>query len=157
GQLVVTGTSARTAQLWETATGKPVGATIKHVEIKHPGNAKTGDLIVAFGRDDRSLITGIGSDLTSVLESAVVNAPLPFMAHSEGQIAEERLQSMIEPFGRPDGLVDHSSGLSRPINFYRHPLMALSHWESATGKSLGPPFTGFQSLAPIALLAFSPD
>src|SRR5262249_16391154 len=50
GKSVLTGSSDKTARLWETATGKPIG-----LPMQHPGEVR----IVAFSPDAKTVLTAV--------------------------------------------------------------------------------------------------
>ena len=110
GKTVLTGSVDKTARLWETATGKPLGPPLQH---------QNGVGAVAFSPDGRTVLTGSWDNtarLWAVATGKQIGLPLP---HQDGVTAVAF---------SPDGKTVMTGSFDTTL-----------FWEAATGKKLGPP------------------
>jgi WD40 repeat protein/tetratricopeptide (TPR) repeat protein len=135
GRHLVTGSADQTAQLWDLATGQPVGAPLTHDGIV---------LFVAFSPDGRFVLT---CSQRSATEGAVHlwNAETGQAVGSPWVQPRAILAAAFSPDGR---LVATASG---DTTSHRGEVQL---WAAATGKPLGAPFL---HPAPVHAVAWSPD
>jgi WD40 repeat protein len=129
GTRVLTGSSDKTARLWDAASGQPLGEP-----LRHEGEV----LAVNFSPDGRSVLTGSG-DGTARLWDVATGKPLAVL-HPEGPVS----QAVFSPDGRSVLTGSWDGAAPGPARL----------WDVATGKLLGEPVRhGNRVLA----AAFSPD
>jgi eukaryotic-like serine/threonine-protein kinase len=168
GKLIVTGSDDRTAQLWDAATGQPVGQP-----MHHQGTV----LAVAFSPDGKSVLTGC-SDKTARLWDTATGQPLGSPFHHGGEVAAVA----YAPDGRAflTGSTDNRAQrwevstcrhIGEPL-LHRNRLASVAFsadgksfltgsgdrtarlWDAASGKPIGSPFN---HSGPIWSVAYSPD
>ena len=127
GKILLTGSSDKTARLWDVATGQPVGKPMEHQESV---------TFVAFSPDGKTILTGSGGrarywnvatarPIGQPIESQYGVYPIAFSPDSRSILARDG-------FGRP----------------------TLRTWDIATGQPIGRPMGHQISLISVAL---SPD
>src|SRR5206468_689825 len=72
GKTVLTGSCDRTARLWETATGNPLGPPLQHQGLVQA---------VAFSPDGKTVLTGSGDKTARLWETATGNPLGPPLQH----------------------------------------------------------------------------
>jgi WD40 repeat protein/serine/threonine protein kinase len=168
GSKVLTGSSDKTARLWETATGKPLGLPLEHQEAVWA---------VGFSPNGTKILT-VDLDKTARLwETATLKAIGPPLQHQDyvTDVAFSPNGTIVVTTSR-DGtarLWESETGLPIGIAFrHQAPISAVAFspdgskvltggedatarlWETATGKALGPPLQHKQE---VKAVAFSPD
>ena len=102
GETLVTGSDDKTARLWDVATGRPIGAPLKHREAVYS---------VAFSPDGKYVLTGSLDGIARLWEIApdeTVRLPLPEIKHPSREV-----MGVVAASFRPDGLIlatAHSDG-----------------------------------------------
>jgi WD40 repeat protein len=111
GQLLLTGSSDRTARLWRVGTGEPVGPPLRHDGVVRA---------VAFGPDGQTVLTG-SEDWTARLWRVDTGQPRGPPLRHEGAVLSVAFS--------PDGQLVLTGSHDRTARL----------WQTATGKPLGPP------------------
>ncbi|SCY62143.1 WD40 repeat [Nitrosospira sp. Nl5] len=130
GNRIVSGGGAKTLQLWDANTGRPIGEPLR--------GHKEGVTSVAFSPDGSRIVSG-SSDSTLRLWDAKTGRPLgePLRGHKEG---------VTSVAFSPDG--------SRIVSGSSDSTLRL--WDARTGQPVGKPLQGHK-LWLVASVAFSPD
>jgi WD40 repeat protein len=134
GSTILTGSSDRTAQLWDAVTGRPIGAPFVH------GQTVLG---VAFSPDGTKIVTGCADSAVQLWD--VESGKLLWRrSHRTGIIRAVA----YSPDGREvvSGSIDLNRGAAE-----------AQVWDAVTGKRLGPPLRhGGGSLSSVTAVAFDP-
>jgi WD40 repeat protein/serine/threonine protein kinase/tetratricopeptide (TPR) repeat protein len=136
GTRLVTGSSDRTVQVWETATGKPIGKPIvPQDDSSRPGPEMGQVVTVAFSHDGRAILTGTGSGKSLMLISKI----------AKKTIRDRGWQPRLPGSGA-------SAALSGDQN------MPVRLWDATTGELLHPSLVNSShEQEPIWVVAVSPD
>ncbi len=129
GRLIATGGQDQTAQLWDRATGKPLGPP-----LPHQGSV----LAVAFSPDGKKLLTGSGKEKVGwvqLWDVATGKPDRPPWQHGGG------VRSVAF---RPDGRRIATASADRTVRV----------WDLATGQPVG---NELKHAKPVNSVAFSPD
>ena len=111
GRTVLTRSDAKTAQLWDPATGKPVGPPLRHDDLV---------LEVAFSPNGRTVLTG-SLDKTARLWDAATGKPVGTSLKHE--------DSVYAVAYSPDGRTVLTGSRDKTTRL----------WDAATGRPVGPP------------------
>ena len=168
GRAVLTGSEDKTARLWDSATGRPVGEPMTH---------QNSVLAVAFSPDGRAVLTG-SEDKTARLWDAATGRPVGEpMTHQNSVLAvafspdgravltrsEDKTAGLWDAAtGRPIGEPMTHQGRVNAVAFSPDGRAVLTGsedktarlWEAATGRPVGEPMTHQNS---VDAVAFSPD
>jgi WD40 repeat protein/tetratricopeptide (TPR) repeat protein len=111
GQTVLTGSSDKTARLWDTASGRPIG---------QPMPLPFGIVSVAFSPDGSRVLTGDG-DQTARLWDAATGQPI-------GRLMEHQGSILVVAFS-PDGRIALTGSNDKTARL----------WDAVTGRPIGKP------------------
>jgi WD40 repeat protein/tRNA A-37 threonylcarbamoyl transferase component Bud32 len=111
GKSLLTGSAARAAQVWDAATGKPIGV---------PLNQRGGVYALAFSPDGKVVLTG-GSDSTAQLWNTTTGKTLGPPMTNQGAVYAVAFSS--------DGKTALTGSSDKTARL----------WDTATGKPIGPP------------------
>jgi Flp pilus assembly protein TadD len=128
GRTILTGSTDKTARLWDPATGRPIGAP-----IVHPDQVNA----VAFSPDGRTIVTGC-SDKMARLWDAATGRPIGSPMWHLGRVNAVA----FSPEGR--SILTASQD------------MTARRWDAASGRPLGPPMVHPGGVG-VQAAAFSPD
>jgi WD40 repeat protein/tetratricopeptide (TPR) repeat protein len=168
GKMILTGSWDSTAQLWDAATGQPLGSPIKHPE---------GFRSVAFSPDGRTILTGCGDHKARRWDAATgtqIGQPLEhrgtvysavFSADGRSILTSSRdgmARLWDGEVGRPVGRVLDYGNLVGAVAFSRDGKTIFTGgvdgkvrlWDVASGQCIGPTVELASSINAIAL---SPD
>ncbi len=125
GKIAVTGNIDNTARVWETATGKPIGAPLQH---------QGAVLAVALSADGRTALTG-SIDKTARLWDTTTGKPTGPPLQHQGWVRAAALSA--------DGKTALTGSDDKTARL----------WDATTGKPLGPPLQHKGGLRAVALSA----
>jgi eukaryotic-like serine/threonine-protein kinase len=168
GQTLLTGSRDKTARLWDTGTGKPVGPPLMHQDWV---------VALAFSPDGKTVVTGSQDRTARLWETATGKQIGPPLQHQGWVYAvsfsPDGKTVLTGTFGGTARLWDTATGKSigSPLQhqesaeafaFSRDGKVVLTGsadqtarlWETGTGKPLGPPL---QHQGRVHAAAFSPD
>jgi roadblock/LC7 domain-containing protein len=168
GKTIATASDDKTARLWSSATGQPLGPPLQHQDAV---------IAVAFSRDGKTIATA-SKDKTARLWSAATGQPLgPPLQHqsSVGAVAfspdgktiataswDKTARLWSAATGQPLGpLLQHQGGVEAVAFSRDGKTIATASWDqtarlwsAATGQPVGPPL---QHQGRVVAVAFSPD
>jgi len=153
GARILTGSSDRTARLWDASTGKPIGQTLQHEDAVR---------VVTFNDDGSQILTGTDNGTTRlwtadgkplgepvwceapILAIGFSNDGLRAVTQSENNVVQVRDAATGKPIGKP---LEHPARiLATAFSSDGNQVItggeanASRVWDAATGEQIGDPF-----------------